>query len=148
MDELRKGVFDFACKKFSTEVLENENSPNFLSLSTKWYLNLMRKELYLYRLLYFSDGFNMGRLSDLISTYTSNHAILTKMQSLYGLNQDVCRQILLRGFSFLHGIGALVSFNSFDISNDEIADMVKQTVAEMVRCAKADQAKEVEHGEI
>ncbi len=61
------------------------------------------------------------------------------MQRTYGLNEDTCKQILLRGFAFLHGLGALVAFNSFEISNNEIAEMVKQTVVEMVRCAKMEQ---------
>lgn len=148
MEELRKNVFKYACNKFCAEVIENENDPNFLSMSTKWYLKLMRNEPNLYKMLYFSDGFNLSTFSDLISTYTSNQAILSKMQSMYRLNEDVCRQILLRGFAFLHGIGALAAFNSFKISDEEIAGMVKKTVGEMVHCAKIAQEGEDDNEEV
>lgn len=136
MEELRKAVFDFACSKFSKEVLANKDNSNFLSLSTNWYLNLLRNEPNLYRLLYFSDGFERGILNELIVRYASNRAILSELQNLYSFDEHICENILLRAFAFLHGIGALVFFNSFEISDKEIADMVKQTVADMVRCAQ------------
>ena len=136
MEELRKGIFDYTCQKFVNEVLTNENDPNFLKLSTKWYLNLLRNEPSLYKFLYFSDGFEQGELQELISRYTSNDVILSKMRSLYMLSEDVCKGILMRAFALLHGIGALVFFNSFEISDEEISDMVKRTVSEMVRCTQ------------
>ncbi len=137
MEQLRKSVFEYSCNKFCAQVTDNQDDPNFLSLSAKWYLRLMRAEPNLYRMLYFSDGFNASKLSSLISSYTSNDVIVAKMSSIYRLDEDSCRQILMRTFALLHGIGALVAFNSFEISDDEIIGMVKQTAAEMVHAAKA-----------
>ncbi len=58
------------------------------------------------------------------------------MQSLYDLEAPICEDILLRVFALLHGIGALITFNNIEITDDEIADMVKRTAADLVRCAK------------
>lgn len=141
MEELRKGVFDFACNKFVKEVTENKDDSNFLSLTTKWYLDLLRNEPNLYKLLYFSDGFDRGALSELISQFSSNHALIAKLHELYSLEEKSCSDILLRAFSILHGIGALVFFNSFEISDKDIMDTVKRTVFEMVRCAQEEMEK-------
>lgn len=143
MEELRKGVFDYACDKFVDEVLQNADNPDFLRLSTLWYMNLMRNEKNLYKLLYFSSGFNNGRLTDvLIGSFKSNHKMIEKMQKDYSLDETACQDILLRSFSCLHGIGSLITFNGFEISDSEIADLLKRTVRDMVHGAISDKEME------
>jgi AcrR family transcriptional regulator len=138
MEELRKGVFDFACDKCVDEILEHENSPDLLNLSTKWYINLMRNEPHLYKLLYFSNGFSQGSFHGLISNYTSNQVIISKLRNMYDLEAPIGEDILLRVFALLHGIGALITFNNLEMDDAEIANMVKRTAADMTRCAKAE----------
>jgi len=141
MEELRKGVFDYACDKFVEEVTQLADNPDFLPQTTRWYISLMRNEVNLYKLLYFSSGFDSSRIEDFIAGFTSNHMIISKMKSLYSLDEATCQDILLRVFSCLHGIGALVVFNNFEISEDEIATMIKQTVTDMVQGAIANKSK-------
>jgi len=136
MEELRKGVFDYACHRFVDEVLQNTDNPDFLQLSTLWYINLMRNEKNLYKLLYFSSGFDSGRLTDvLIGNFKSNHMMIEKMQKDYSLDETACQDILLRAFSCLHGIGSLITFNNFEISDTEISELLKRTVRDMVEAA-------------
>ncbi len=131
MEELRKSIFDYACEKSINEILANKDKSNFLSLTTRWYLNLMRNERNLYKLIYFSSGFSPNSIIDMMLNYKSNTALLNKIQFEYSLTEIQSKSILLRTFSLLHGIGSLVTFNDLEISDDEIADLVKKTVIEM-----------------
>lgn len=133
MKDLRKGIFDFSCDKFVNEVLQNSNNPNFLNLTTKWYINLLRNEKKLYKMLYFSSGFSENPLMNLFLSYESNKQIILKMQMDYLLSKEQCLDILLRSFAVLHGIGSLIAFNDFTISDDEIVNIVKRTVIDMVK---------------
>jgi len=135
MDELKKSVFDFARKKIvnaGIEYVNSNKSLDFWDLSIRWYLKLLRNEPHLYKLIYFSNGYGNGTPNDFISRYTSNDMVLSKMQTQYMLSLDVCKDILFRSYVLLHGIGTLIFFNGLEISDEEIVDMIKQTVSEMV----------------
>lgn len=139
MMDLRKGIFDFACKKFVADGIAFVNSDNrtdFLELSIQWYLITLRQEPYLYRLLYFSDAYGQGAPNDFILRYTSGSMVLAKMKALYRIGEAACKDILIRSYGLLHGIGALVFYNNFEISDGEIADMVKRSVSDMVLTAQ------------
>ncbi len=133
MKDLRKGVFDYSCDKFVKEVLKNSKDENFLSLTTKWYINLFRNEKNLYKMLYFSSGFSESPLMELFLSYESNKQIISKLQNDYLLSKEQCLDILLRAFVVLHGIGSLITFNNYTISDDEIVSIVKRTVIDMVK---------------
>ncbi|MPM51699.1 hypothetical protein SDC9_98450 [bioreactor metagenome] len=135
MEDLKKNVFDFVFKKFiagGIEYVNSKKSLDFLGLSIQWYLELLRNEPHLYNLIFCSKGFGIQTPDDFISRYTSNEKILSKMQTYYELSLDECKDILLRSYALMHGIGTLIFFNDFKISNEEIVDIVKRTVAEMV----------------
>ena len=139
MEDLKKNVFDFALEKFICDGIEYVNSQkslDFWSLSIQWYLKLLRNEPHLYKVIFCSKGYGNQTPNDFISRYTSNQKVLLKIQTQYELCLDDCRDILLRSYALLHGIGSLVFFNDFEISDEDIIDIVKRTVAEMVLSAQ------------
>lgn len=139
MEDLRKNVFNFTLKKFMLDGIEYVNSQkslSFLSLSVQWYLELLRNEPHLYNLIYCSKGYGIQTPDDFISKYTSNEKVLSKMQSYYEISMAECKDILLRAYALMHGIGTLVFFNDFKISDEEISDLVTRTVTEMVVAAQ------------
>lgn len=142
MEELRKAVFDYACEKCVYEILKNKEKRDFLSLTTRWYLNLIRNEKNLYKLIYFSSGFEHNSVIEMMLNYDSNREMIKKMQSDYSLNEAQCNNILLRTFALLHGIGSLIAFNDLQISDDEISALIKKTVVEMVQGASNSNIKE------
>ncbi len=142
MEELRKAVFDYACEKCVYEILKNKEKKDFLSLTTRWYLNLIRNEKNLYKLIYFSSGFEHNSVIEMMLNYDSNKEMINKMQSDYSLKETQCTDILLRTFSLLHGIGSLIAFNDLQISDDEILFLIKKTVVEMVQGASNSNIKE------
>ena len=138
MEELKKAVFDYACEKCIDEIMENKDKKNFLNLTARWYLNLLRNEKNLYRLIYFSFGFERNSVIEMMLSYRSNQQMISNLQSNYSLNEKQCGDILMRTFSLLHGFGSLIAFNDLQISDDEILDLVKKTVIEMTQGAVKD----------
>ncbi len=136
MDELRQATFDYACSKFVDEVLAFENQPDFFAKVVSWTIDLARNRPHLYRLLYLSGGFRGETLMETMMTYESNKKIIMKMVELYRLNAESCKDILVRSCLFLLGIGTMVCENNFSYTDEQIFQMVKQTVADMVQGAK------------
>lgn len=139
MEELRKKVFDFGLKKLMDDGIEyvnSKNSSDFWSLSIHWYLKLLRNEPHLYQLIYCSKGYENQTPNDFISKYTSNEKVLSKIQTQYMVSLDDCKDILLRSYAILHGIGTLIFFNGFKIADEEIVDMLKRTISQMVSAAQ------------
>lgn len=136
MEELRQATFDFACNIFVKEVLAFEEKPDFFPQVTKWVLNLARNKPNLFRMLYLSDGFKGKNFLDVMMTFESNNRMVTKMTELYCLNENVCKNILLRSCLFLLGICTMICVNHMEFSDEQVAEMMKQTVSDMVIGAK------------
>lgn len=136
MEELRQATFDYAGEKFVQEILAFENSPDFLPRTTKWVLDLARNKPNLYHMLYLSNGFQGNNLLDIMMNFESNKKMIEKMMELYQINADACKDILLRSFLFMMGIGTMICVNHMDFSDEQVAAMMRQTVADMVQGAK------------
>jgi len=136
MEELRQGTFDYACNIFIKEILLFENQPDFFQQTTKWVIDLAKFQPNLFRLLYLSDGFKGNTFLDVMMNYESNQKIIARMIHSYQLEPDVCKNILLRSCLFLVGIGTMICVNHMDFTHEQVADMMKQTVSDMVQGAK------------
>lgn len=136
MEELRQATFDYAGDKFVQEILAFEKLPDFLPRTTKWVLDLARNKPNLYHMLYLSNGFKGNNLLDVMMNFESNKKMIAKMMELYQIEADACKDILLRSFLFMMGIGTMICVNHMDFSDEQVAEMMKQTVADMVQGAK------------
>lgn len=136
MEDLRQATFDYACSKFVGEVLAFENQPDFMPKVVAWTTDLARNKPHLYRLLYFSGGFKGESLMEAMMTYNSNQKMIVKMSELYGLDIESCKDILMRSCLFLLGIGTMICENHFSYTDEQVSQMMKQTVADMVQGAK------------
>ena len=99
---------------------------------TNWVLDLARNRPKLFHLLYLSDGFNGRNLIEVMMGYESNKRMISKMMELYCLDENACKNILLRGCLFLMGISTMICVNHMDFSNEQVAMMMKQTISDMV----------------
>lgn len=138
MEELREATFDYACNLFVKDVLTFEQQPDFLPQVTMWVLDLARNRPNLFRLLYLSDGFKGNNFLEVMMSFESNQKMILKMMELYGLNENACKNILLRSCLFLIGISTMICVNGMDFSNAQVAEMMKQTVSDMVNGAKGE----------
>lgn len=139
MEELRHATFDHACDLFVKEVLAFEQQPDFFPQVTKWVLDLARNRPNLFRLLYLSDEFKGNSFLDVMMNFESNQKIISKMTERYCLNENICKDILLRSYLFLVGISTMICVNHMDFSDGQVADMMKQTVSDMINGAKGEE---------
>lgn len=136
MEELRQATFDYACERFIEEILTYENQPDFFAQVTKWVINLARNKPNLFKLLYLSDGFHGNSLLQVMMNFETNKRMVVKMIELYELDEENCKEILMRSCLLLLGISTMICVNHMDFSDKQVADMMKQTVADMVHGAK------------
>lgn len=133
---LRQETFDYVCKKSVEEVLMFEKYPDYFARTSKWVIDLARKKPNLFRLIYLSGGFHGNQLLDVMMDYENNRDMLLKMTQLYELDFEVCRDILMRSFLLLIGVGTMICENRMDFSDEQVMAMMKQTVSDMVLGAK------------
>lgn len=136
MEYLRQETFDYACNVFVKEILAFEQRSDFFPQVTKWVLDLARNRPNLFRLLYLSDGFRGNNFLDVMMTFESNQKIIFQMTERYRLNENICKDILLRSCLFLIGIGTMICVNHMEITNEQAADMMKRTVSDMIKGAE------------
>lgn len=136
MEELRQGTFEYACDVCVKQILAFETEPDFLPRTTKWVIDLAKNKPNLFNLIYLSSGFRGNSLLRVMMDFESNKRMVIKMSELYQLEQDACKEILLRSCLFLIGIGTMICVNHMEFSDKQIAAMMKQTVADMVQGAK------------
>ncbi|MBQ5319356.1 MAG: TetR/AcrR family transcriptional regulator [Oscillospiraceae bacterium] len=133
MEALHQATFDYAYDKFVQEILVFEKLPDFLPRTTKWVLDLARNKPNLYHMLYLSNSFNGNILLDVMMDFESNKKMIAKMTELYGIEENTCKDILLRSCLFLMGIATMICVNHMDFSDEQVALMMKQTVSDMYR---------------
>jgi len=136
MEELRQATFDYACDKFVREIISFEEQPDFFARTSKFVIELAKKKPNLFHLVYLSGGFQGNTLLDVMMDFESNQKIVAKMTELYDLESEICKDILLRSCLFLIGIGTMICVNHMDFNDEQIAEMMKQTVSDMVQGAK------------
>ncbi len=64
--------------------------------------------------------------------YESNSKMAAVFRESYGLEEEECKDIFLRGYLLLHGIATMIATNHMNFTDDEAAEMVKRTVEDMV----------------
>lgn len=141
MEELRQATFDYACDIFVKEILAYEDRPDFFIQAVKWIIDLARNRPNLFRLLYLSDGFSSRSASDVLIGFESSRKMITQMMELFGLEESICKDILLRGCLFLMGICTMICVDHMEFSDEQVISMTQQTISDMVMGAKAGKGK-------
>lgn len=138
MEELRQATFEYACSRFVQEVMALAQRPDFFPQVTQWVLRLAQERPNLFRMLYLSGRLPGKEFPEWMMGFESSQAMVARMQELYGLGEAACRDVLLRSCIFLVGLGAMRSAGSMELSDGQAAELMRRTVADMVRGAKED----------
>ena len=138
MEALRQATFEYTCDVLVKEILSFSDKPDFLPRVTKLVIDLARNRPNLYRLVYLSNSFQGNTLLDVMMDFESNQKMIEKMTELYQLDREACQDILLRSFLLLMGICTMICVDHMDLSDKQVAEMMKQTVADMVRGVKGE----------
>ena len=132
MEDLRQETFSYACQRFMEEVLAFRDKPDFPALVTQWTLDLARHRPNLYKLLYLSDGFSKGSMTDMMMDFESNREMVSSLSAACGLSEQDCQAILVRSCLLLSGICTMICINHMEISDQEALTMVSETVEDMI----------------
>lgn len=136
MEALRQATFAYTCDVLVKEILSFSDKPDFLPRVTKLVIDLARNRPNLYRLVYLSNSFQGNTLLDVMMDFESNQVMIEKMAVLYQLDVESCKSILLRSVLFLMGTCTMICVNHMDFTDEQVAEMMKQTAADMVLGAK------------
>lgn len=145
MEELRKGVFEYACAKGTEQILTHENEPDFMNKTTLWVVHLAREEPNLFKLVYLSNYFEDMKELDSKMKYEANEKMSQKLMEMFSLSGDVCQDIFLRGYLLLHGIATMIAVNRAEFSDEEVLAMATQTAKDMVQGARNRQTQQKEN---
>ncbi|MEG0893126.1 MAG: TetR/AcrR family transcriptional regulator [Oscillospiraceae bacterium] len=141
MEELRKGVFKYACSKGTAQILIHENEADFMNQTTLWVIHLAREEPNLFKLIYLSNYFEDIKGMDGKMDCESNEKISQKLMELFSLPESACQDIFRRGYLILHGIATMIAVNRAEFSDEEVLEMTMQTTKDMVQGVRERQAE-------
>ena len=128
MEELRREIYAYACKKCADEVLSIQDGRDLLTVLTHWMLDLAKNRPNLFKLLYLSD-LDLPRTMSCALMKAENHRKMVRIVAdMHDLSLEESEDILIRSCVFLMGIGTMVCINQVDISEQEVLHMMKQTV--------------------
>lgn len=139
MEALRRATFEHAGRVVMAEILQYQDRPDFLQRTDELVLDLARDEPKLFHLLYLSDSFASRNLWEVMMDWECNRKLVSALAERYSLGEEDCRDIFLRGYLLLHGIAAMIATNQMDVTNQQALDLVRRTVADMVRGAQKEE---------
>ena len=133
---LKEEAFDYVCAVCVKEISEYSGNSENLAKSSEWVLRLATERPNLFKFLYLSDSYKSKNLLTQMLSYSCNMATLERMSELYSLSRESCLDILQRSFLLLHGTASMMCVNHIDLTIEAGLDIMKRTVAEMVKAAK------------
>lgn len=141
MEELRKGVFEYACARGTAQILSHEDEPDFMNKTTLWVVHLAREEPNLFKLIYLSNYFEDMKELDGKMKYEANEKMSQSLMERFSLEEGVCQDIFLRGYLLLHGIATMIAVNRAEFSDEEVLAMTTQTTKDMLQGARGAQTE-------
>ncbi|MBP1561062.1 MAG: TetR/AcrR family transcriptional regulator [Oscillospiraceae bacterium] len=133
---LKEEAFDYVCAVCGKEISEYSCNSENLAKSSEWVLRLAMERPNIFKFLYLSDSYKSKDLLTQMLSYSCNMATLERMTQLYGLSREHCLDILQRSFLLLHGTASMICVNHVEFTLEAGLDIMKRTVAEMVKAAK------------
>lgn len=132
MEQLRQEVHNYACRKFETEVLSENDVCHFMRQSYLKVINLARNEKNIFNLIYLSE-YCLGK--DFLSirmTYESNQKIFAEIKDRYQLKDEACFDLLQRISIMIQGIATLIATTNIRYTDEQVICIVERTISDMV----------------
>ena len=135
MSELRQETFRYACRQFSREILSCRADADPSEWTTDCVVDLARNRPNLFKLVFLSGGFTSRSLPEAMRSLLENQRVTSKIMEMYGLDEQTCEDVILRSELFLLGIGTMICSRHLEISNEEIHEIMRRTVLDLVQGA-------------
>jgi len=91
------------------------------------YIDFARKEKNLYRFLFMSDEIKGKGFLDMIKE-EDNQEIVTLISQMAGLKKESAEELFMDIWLMVHGIASLVATNDFDVSEEQIEKILKDSI--------------------
>jgi len=127
MDNLKKDLYKKAENiygDYTNRGMEGHRIP-FLGFGMA-YIDFAKKEKNLFKLLFMSDEFKDKSIIDMIKE-EGNQSIVGMVSSMTGLCRDKAEQLFMDIWLMTHGIASLVATNDLEVSEEQIAKILKDS---------------------
>lgn len=132
MKDLRQGIHDFACQKFEQDMLSNVNSDSFLRSSYLKVTNLAKNKKNTFKLIYLSEYCIGEDFFNTRMSFESNKKIWNEIKLKYNLHDNECSDILESISLLVHGIATLIATSNIQYEDEDIVNIVENTLEEMI----------------
>ena len=126
MEELKAATYKRAEEIYNMAMMESmKNSDNgFLALGFA-YISFAKTETNLFRLLFMSNAFNHGSVTDIPGTTTGDNEVIALICESTDLDASKAQELYTGIWLTTHGIASLLSTNSCTLTDDEIKRVLK-----------------------
>jgi len=122
---------------FNTTRLESlgNSKEGFLALGLA-YINFAKTETNLFRMLFMTNMFNQGSLTDITGATTDDDVVIAVICQATGLSASKAQELYTGVWFTAHGIASLVSTNSCTLTDEEIKKVLKNVFVGILRSLK------------
>ena len=135
MAELRQETFRYACRQFSRELLSCKADADPFEWTTDCVVDLARNRPNLFKLVFLSGGYTSRSLPEAMRCLLDNQRVTSRIMELYDLDEETCQDVLLRSELFLLGIGTMICSRHLDFPDEDIHNIMRRTVQDLVQGA-------------
>ncbi|MCR4892701.1 MAG: TetR/AcrR family transcriptional regulator [Lachnospiraceae bacterium] len=127
MGELEEEIFRFAADLFSARFEEEKSYSRvpFVNFGMT-YISFAREEPHLFRMLFINENILQKSMYELVNGGSKN-IVIKEIRNLEGLSPDEAGPIFMKVWLFIHGIACMIVRNDFDIPEDEMVSLLKET---------------------
>ena len=142
MEELKEAVYKHAGEIFNSTLLNSmDNSKEgFLALGLA-YINFAKTDTNLFRMLFMTNVFDQGSLSDIAGSTTGDDEVIAVICEATGLNTSKAQELYTGIWFTAHGIASLISTNSCTLTDEEIKKVLKSVFTGILYSLKENEGK-------
>lgn len=124
MDELNKELFSMARSYFEEfyEASEKSHEVPFVDLGLS-YIQFAKSETNIFKLLFLSKLDEEQTMYDLLNG-TNKGFVIHEIKRIPNLDADSVGTIFMKIFTFIHGMACMATSGEFDLSEDEVVEML------------------------
>lgn len=133
MDALNKELFEKA-RDFYEEFCANqvgESKVPFVDLGL-FYIQFAKEEINLFKLLFLSTHDDENTMYDLINGKDQGF-VIRELKRIPNLNMDKAGMIFMEIFIFIHGMACMSTNGEFDLSKDEVIELLTEVVSNFTK---------------
>ena len=134
MDEVIKGVFDYANRLYQSYVATGlEQTPAFKGVGTA-YITFAKEHPKLFQLLFMKEQTEVPDLNSVLGIIEDSYfEILNSITRSYNVDEKFAKKLYLHMWIYTHGIAVLTVNGMCRFSGEEISDMLSEVCKSLIK---------------